>query len=160
VNASDGDPRREPVLGGAATATAAAVAPTDGGATVEPVPTESTSPPISASGVRLAEGKKAFRLRDSAPFAVPGREPHFRPLTPYQARLDVEMDDTAISKVRDPSVSIALGADAALSPREGSRLRSRRSSRAIDAAISVSVGLVLGALMVVLTVLVLRALGV
>lgn len=29
-------------------------------------------------------------------------------LTPYQARLDVEMDDTAVSKVRDPSVSLRV----------------------------------------------------
>jgi hypothetical protein len=98
--------------------------------------------PISESGVRAAN--------------APARRhtPTFRPLTPYQARLDVEMDDTAISKVRDPSVSIALGADAALHPRGD---RGRR--RFVEAAVSLGVGVVLGALVVVLVVLAVRAFG-
>lgn len=47
------------------------------------------------------------RRADQAPRST--REPgSVRSLTPYQARLDVEMDDTAVSKVRDPSVSFRL----------------------------------------------------
>lgn len=78
--------------------------------------------------------------------------PPFRTLTPYQARLDVEMDDTAISKVRDPSVSIVLDG-AARSPKQ------RRRSSTTEAAISVAAGVVLGALLVVLAVILLRAFG-
>ena len=99
------------------------------------------APPSSSSGVRA---KQAASLRRNTP--------PFRQLTPYQARLDVEMDDTAISKVRDPSVSIALG-DSDLVPKR------RKQTRLVEAAISVSAGVVLGALLVVLAVLALRALG-
>jgi hypothetical protein len=99
------------------------------------------SPPSSSSGIRARHGASLRR-----------NTPPFRPLTPYQARLDVEMDDTAISKVRDPSVSLVLG-DAELSPRR------KKRSGLVEAAISVAAGVVLGALLVVLAVLALRALG-
>jgi hypothetical protein len=61
------------------------------------------------------------------------------------------MDDTAISKVRDPSVSISLEAE----PLFGRPGRSSRLSR--DAIASVGLGLLLGALAVVVFALLLRA---
>jgi hypothetical protein len=66
------------------------------------------------------------------------------------------MDDTAVSKVRDPSVSISLGAE--LGETELSPKRRKKAGLA-EAAISVAAGVVLGALLVVLAVLALRALG-
>lgn len=103
------------------------------------------APPSSSSGVRAKHGASLRR-----------NTPPFRPLTPYQARLDVEMDDTAVSKVRDPSVSISLGAE--LGETELSPKRRKKAGLA-EAAISVAAGVVLGALLVVLAVLALRALG-
>ena len=74
-------------------------------------------------------------------------------LTPYQARLDVAMDDTAVSKVRDPSVSLRLGADGSLP--EPAR---RASGPSLDAFTSVALGTVIGALLVVASVLLFRLL--
>lgn len=126
---------------------------------------EEVVPSRYGDGVTGSSKKKAKRRADAAgsarsseftPSGVvprrdgPGSRPHknsedppsFRGLTPYQARLDVEMDDTAVSKVRDPSVSISLGAEHALRdlPRRG-------WSR--DAVASVIIGSLLGALLVV-----------
>ncbi len=67
---------------------------------------------------------------------------------PYQARLDVEMDDTAISKVRDPSVSINLDPEDV----RGEGDVSRR-----DAIVSTVVGAGLGALLVGVVILLVRA---
>jgi hypothetical protein len=82
-----------------------------------------------------------------------GRDSEPPPLTPYQARLDVAMDDTAVSRVRDPSVSIRIGS-------EPFALRSveNRRSRRLDAAASVALGAILGALLVVSVVALVRAL--
>jgi len=71
-------------------------------------------------------------------------------LTPYQARLDVEMDDTAVSKVRDPSVSLVLEPSAAPEARKPPATRA-------EAAMSIAIGAALGALLVVLIVLIARA---
>jgi hypothetical protein len=112
------------------------------------VPSASSPPRSSESGIRPAVKPPApARRRENS-------TPNFRELTPYQARLDVEMDDTAISKVRDPSVSIALGADASLPPR-----RRTQRVRFRDAALSVGAGVVLGALVVVLVVFLAQFLG-
>ena len=71
-------------------------------------------------------------------------------LTPYQARLDVEMDDTAVSKVRDPSVSLIL---------EPSAPRPRKpSATRVEALTSIAIGAALGALLVVIIVVLARAL--
>ncbi|HVW24668.1 MAG TPA: hypothetical protein VHC69_04830 [Polyangiaceae bacterium] len=72
-------------------------------------------------------------------------------LTPYQARLDVEMDDTAVSKVRDPSVSLILEPSIAPRPRKPPATR-------LEAAMSIAIGAALGALLVVIIVLVAKAL--
>jgi hypothetical protein len=104
--------------------------------------------PLSSSGVvirRSADASGAARKRrqfDSE-----------RALTPYQARLDVEMDDTAVSKVRDPSVSISLAAEDVLRVRP-----SRPPPRATDAVLSVLIGTAIGALVVVAVVWLIRAL--
>jgi hypothetical protein len=101
--------------------------------------------PVSSSGVvvrtepRTAAGAGAPRKR---------RRESFRPLMPYQARLDVEMDDTAISKVRDPSVSINLDPEDV----RGEGDVSRR-----DAIVSTVVGAGLGALLVGVVILLVRA---
>jgi hypothetical protein len=98
--------------------------------------------PVSSSGV-VARAPRA-RPRDSEP----------PDLTPYQARLDVEMDDTAISKVRDPSVSISLDAAGMLplSPPPAPVPRFRP-------IYSIALGTLLGALIVALMVLVAQALS-
>jgi hypothetical protein len=103
--------------------------------------------PISSSGVRLTE---------SAPVPAPrrkaeGSESSSYRLTPYQARLDVEMDDTAVSKVRDPSVSILLGPNGERPVRAPTRLMR------VDAVVSVVIGTALGALVVVAIVAAARA---
>ncbi len=72
------------------------------------------------------------------------------PLQPYQARLDVEMDDTAISKVRDPSVSISLSAEGLVPTPVPERPEPSEAVR------SVVLGTLLGALLVVLVVLAVR----
>ncbi len=121
-----------------------------GGAKAAPLADET---PLSSSGVVVrpppgsSESSSApdrRRRRDSDP-------PSYR-LTPYQARLDVEMDDTAVSKVRDPSVSIRLGGD-------GGAPVAARGFRRLDAAASVALGAVLGVLLVVVAVWIARALG-
>ncbi len=63
------------------------------------------------------------------------------------------MDDTAVSKVRDPSVSISLGADDALGvmPRG-------EPQHSHDAVVSVLLGTAVGALVVVGIVFVVRLL--
>jgi hypothetical protein len=111
--------------------------------------------PISTSGIvakvgaaadeAAALGGRSRRRRDSEP-------PSYRYLTPYQARLDVEMDDTAISKVRDPSVSISL--DAKLGPLFPRKLF--RGNRR-EALLSMAVGVAFGTLLVAVIAAVVRA---
>lgn len=72
-------------------------------------------------------------------------------LTPYQARVDVEMDDTAVSKVRDPSVSMILEPSMAPRPRKHSATR-------VEAMTSIAIGAALGALLVIIIVVIARAL--
>lgn len=111
--------------------------------------------PISTSGVVAKVGSAAdeaaalsvtrHRRRDSDP-------PSYRYLTPYQARLDVEMDDTAVSKVRDPSVSISL--DAEKSPL---LLKSLFRGNRREALISTAVGAAFGTLLVMVVAAIVRA---
>jgi hypothetical protein len=110
--------------------------------------------PISTSGIVAKTGaaadeasalKRRSRRRDSEP-------PSYRYLTPYQARLDVEMDDTAVSKVRDPSVSISL--DAEKSPL---LLRSLLRGNRREALLSMAVGVAFGSLLVAVIAAVIRA---
>jgi hypothetical protein len=96
--------------------------------------------------VRRRDGSRAH------PHKISDDPPSFRGLTPYQARLDVEMDDTAVSKVRDPSVSISLGAEHSLGEKASPRAWSR------DAVASVFIGTLLGALLVVTLAIVARLL--
>jgi uncharacterized protein YjeT (DUF2065 family) len=96
--------------------------------------------PLSSSGVVAKGTAPAVRARSSEP-----------PLTPYQARLDVEMDDTAVSKVRDPSVSISLSAEGLLPI-----LAPRRARKPLDAVYSIVLGTLLGAVLVVLAVVAAR----
>jgi len=84
--------------------------------------------------------RKRPKRRDSEP-------PSFRKLTPYHARLDVEMDDTAVSKVRDPSASLRLGP---------SRNR-RRAVGSRDAILATAFGALLGVLLVTAVALVAHA---
>ena len=100
--------------------------------------------PSSASGIVLRDGGGAAARREAEPRS-------WRSLTPYQARLDVEMDDTAVSKVRDPSVSIRLGPDRNLGQQAGRPVRAR------EAAFAIVIGVALGALLVVAAVIALRA---
>ena len=109
--------------------------------------------PISTSGIVAKTGaatdeaaglRRRHRRRDSDP-------PSYRYLTPYQARLDVEMDDTAISKVRDPSVSISL--DAERSPLLKVLFRGNRR----EALLSMAVGIAFGTLLVAVIAGVIRA---
>jgi hypothetical protein len=109
--------------------------------------------PLSASGVVVKRGAEE-PVPEPAPSEPQRRrdsDPAYR-LTPYRARFDVEMDDTAVSKVRDPSVSLVLGSDA------GVRRRAKVSERRLDAIASLALGAALGALLVVVVVLVARAL--
>jgi hypothetical protein len=107
--------------------------------------------PLSSSGVVVK------RPEDEA-HALPSSAVHRRDsysayrLTPYQARLDVEMDDTAVSKVRDPSVSLILEPSAVV------RAPERPAKRRLEAVVSVALGAALGALLVVVIVLIARAL--
>lgn len=108
--------------------------------------------PISSSGVvvrsEAAAGTGSRRKRR------PGdSEPPSAWLTPYQARLDVAMDDTAVSKVRDPSVSLRLGAEGAITSKPPPR---PTALSRLDAVKSVAVGTVFGALVVVVLVATLR----
>jgi hypothetical protein len=118
-----------------------------------PAPADET--PISTSGIVPKTGAardeasalrtKRRRRRDSDP-------PSYRYLTPYQARLDVEMDDTAISKVRDPSVSISLDAENSPLLR---RILLRGNRR--EALLSMAVGVAFGTLLVAVIAAVVRA---
>jgi hypothetical protein len=108
--------------------------------------------PISSSGVMVrAEASPAPASRRKK--GSGDSEPPSAWLTPYQARLDVEMDDTAVSKVRDPSVSLLLGAGDAITSKPPPR--PAPVSR-LDAIRSVAVGTLLGALLVVTVVAVAR----
>lgn len=121
-------------------------------------PARADETPISTSGVVPKLGlpvddtgkrtERRRRRRDSDP-------PSYRYLTPYQARLDVEMDDTAISKVRDPSVSISLDAEA--SPlRRVLRSNLFRGNRR-EALLSMGVGIAFGTLLVAVIAAIVRA---
>jgi hypothetical protein len=116
--------------------------------------------PISTSGVVVRDDTRVpeesgIELTAAAsgepnprPFKrVDSDAPSFRELTPYHARLDVEMDDTAVSKVRDPSVSLRLG------PARGARLRASPK----QALIATSLGALIGVLFVVIVALFIRA---
>jgi hypothetical protein len=118
------------------------------------VPSQSDETPISSSGIVAKTGaaadeaaalRRRHRRRDSEP-------PSYRYLTPYQARLDVEMDDTAISKVRDPSVSISL--DAEKSPL---LLRNLLRGSRQDALVSMAVGVAFGTVLVAVIAALIRA---
>jgi hypothetical protein len=109
--------------------------------------------PLSSSGVvvRKPEDEPEEQAPRSDP--LPRRrdsDPAYR-LTPYRARLDVEMDDTAVSKVRDPSVSLVLGPSSPVRPPE------KGSERRLEAVASLALGAALGALLVVIIVLIARA---
>lgn len=108
--------------------------------TATDTPPRSQRTPVSSSAV-VKRGRVRARPSDSEP----------PPLTPYQARLDVEMDDTAISKVRDPSVSISLDADQLLPLPPPPERR-----RPTDPVYSMVVGAILGAVLVAILVLLVR----
>lgn len=112
-------------------------------AAAEPRANEITSSGVVAKGEPPGEPPRSRPRRDSEP-------PSYRHLTPYQARLDVEMDDTAVSKVRDPSVSLRL------SPEERLARRARRYRDRSPVA-SLVLGAVWGALLVLVTVALHRA---
>lgn len=87
--------------------------------------------------------------------------PSLRNLTPYQARFDVDMDDTAVSKVRDPSASIRLGPEGEwIEPRPEPKLPwlSRLPWLKRYPAASIVLGGASGVLLVVLAVLLVDAL--
>jgi hypothetical protein len=110
--------------------------------------------PISSSGIvakteAAADEAGALRRRRPRRDSDP---PSYRYLTPYQARLDVEMDDTAVSKVRDPSVSISL--DAEKSPL---LLRNLLRGNRREALLSMGVGVAFGTLLVAVIAAVIRA---
>jgi hypothetical protein len=117
------------------------------GADETPISTSAVLPKLGAGPDEKA-ARRRHRRRDSDP-------PSYRYLTPYQARLDVEMDDTAVSKVRDPSVSISL--DAEKNPlRRVLRSTLFRGNRR-EALISMGVGIAFGTLLVVVIAAVVRA---
>jgi len=122
-------------------------------------PAAADETPLSSSGVVVKPGPTLdetaarhalrHRRRDSEP-------PSYRYLTPYQARLDVEMDDTAVSKVRDPSVSISL--DAEKSPLLTSVIRGHLfRGNAREALLSTIVGVAFGTLLVAVVAALVRA---
>ena len=110
-----------------------------------PISTSGVVPKTGAARDEAAGLRKRGRRRDSEP-------PSYRYLTPYQARLDVEMDDTAISKVRDPSVSISLDAENSPLLR---RILTRGNRR--EALLSMAVGVAFGTLLVAVIAAVVRA---
>jgi hypothetical protein len=121
-----------------------------------PAPAPADETPISTSAILPKTGSasedstvRKRRRRDSDP-------PSYRYLTPYQARLDVEMDDTAVSKVRDPSVSISQEAEK--NPLRRVLLRSNlfRGNRR-EALMSMGVGVAFGTLLVAIIAAVVRA---
>lgn len=103
--------------------------------------------PLSSSGVVV---KNQGGVGDVPVASAVKRDSSYR-LTPYQARLDVEMDDTAVSKVRDPSVSMILEPSFAPRPR-------RHSATRVEALTSIAIGAALGALLVIIVVVIARAL--
>jgi hypothetical protein len=107
--------------------------------------------PLSSSGVVVKRSEEEQPPPSSSPVLRRDSYSAYR-LTPYQARLDVEMDDTAVSKVRDPSVSLVLEPSAVIrSPQKG-------PDRRLEAIASIALGAALGALLVVVIVLIARAL--
>jgi hypothetical protein len=119
---------------------------------VPPGSSRESETPLSSSAVVVK--REAGEESEAPPSeARPRRDsdPAYR-LTPYRARLDVEMDDTAVSKVRDPSVSLVLGPEA-----KATRPRDKSAQRRLDALASVALGAALGALLVVVIVLIARA---
>jgi hypothetical protein len=115
---------------------------------------ETDRTPVSSSGVVVRSGSQGSRPGFSARAGSRRRDSEPPALTPYQARLDVEMDDTAVSKVRDPSVSISLDADSLLPIPSPPSTPPR-----FQPVYSVVLGTVLGALIVMLLVLLARALS-
>jgi hypothetical protein len=121
-----------------------------------PAPARADETPISTSGVLPKADsasdestvRKRHRRRDSDP-------PSYRYLTPYQARLDVEMDDTAVSKVRDPSVSISLEAEK--NPLRRVLLSNLFRGNRREALMSMGVGVAFGTLLVAIIAAVVRA---
>lgn len=112
--------------------------------------------PISTSGIlprAEAATDEAWKIRASKHRRRDSDPPSYRYLTPYQARFDVEMDDTAISKVRDPSVSISLDAEKSPLFRALALLRGSRR----EALVSTAVGVAFGALLVAVIAAVVRA---
>ncbi|HEX4336473.1 MAG TPA: hypothetical protein VH062_11205 [Polyangiaceae bacterium] len=109
--------------------------------------------PLSSSGVVVKRGEEhdPGPPPSSSPVARRDSYSAYR-LTPYQARLDVEMDDTAVSKVRDPSVSLILEPSAVI------RSPQKPPNGRLEAVASIAVGAALGALLVVVIVLIARAL--
>jgi hypothetical protein len=101
--------------------------------------------PISSSGIVPRGTSSRGRRGDSEPPPT---------LTPYQARVDVEMDDTAVSKVRDPSVSLRLGADGMLPVAPVARAPEPR----VAPLVWIGAGTVLGVLVVTAIALIVRAL--
>lgn len=89
---------------------------------------------------------------DSGVDSARAKRSSFRALTPYQARLDVEMDDTAVSKVRDPSVSLRLSREDVL-PTSDERARTR------GPLASLALGITGGVLVVLLLAFFVRACG-
>lgn len=110
--------------------------------------------PQSSSGVVVRSDNRESRSGSRTPARGRPRDSEPPTLTPYQARLDIEMDDTAVSKVRDPSVSISLDADSLLPIPEP-----RTPPPRFEPVYSVVLGTVLGALIVMLVVLLARALS-
>ena len=120
---------------------------------VPPGSSRESETPLSSSAVvvKREAGEEASEAPPSGARPRRDSDPAYR-LTPYRARLDVEMDDTAVSKVRDPSVSLVLGPEAKARPRD------KAAERRLDALASVALGAALGALLVVVIVLIARAL--
>lgn len=113
-----------------------------------------TETPISSSGVVVRKADDQPEEPAAPHEVLPRRrdsDPAYR-LTPYRARFDVEMDDTAVSKVRDPSVSLVLG------PATPARPREKAPARKFEALASLLLGAALGVLLVVIVVLIARAL--
>jgi hypothetical protein len=69
---------------------------------------------VSSSGVVRTAANPRCPDASAPPRRARGSEPPLRDLTPYRARLDVDMDDTAVSRVRDPSASLRIGPEGEL----------------------------------------------
>ena len=114
-------------------------------------PGRESKTPLSSSGVVVKRPDEPGPPSASEPARRRDSYSAYR-LTPYQARLDVEMDDTAVSKVRDPSVSLVFEPSAVLPAHR------KPGSRRSEAIASIALGAALGALLVVVIVLIARAL--